>query len=293
MPTTQELIDQFNHSPVGRVVNGRESFRNRVGRFMHGLAHRHPKLGFALGTAAFVGGSVVGGPVGSLCTAPFLLQGIYGAITPSKIEKADCDFLMNQAVRKTAAFCTFMERRHVPSAEKEAALEQYLKSQSPMFGYYREYREQNPDAVAQIMSSGQTGDLPLMHGPDLYQAEITQELLTKAHQKGGIVHGLIRSFLPQTRQLEKRAGLMAARRWADRQEWEALPPAERGSWRSFYKDRAFERTKAQNAQLTPKSTVSQEAVAEMRRTPVADIQKNPTIARVVDRELLDSKRKEY
>ena len=250
MVDSAQLIEQFNQSPAGRVINGREAFRNRMGRLLHGVAHKHSKLALTIGIAAAVGGFALGGPIGFAATFPVMFQGIYGTVAPKKFEKAACDFLMNQGIRKAAALASFMKKQNVPVAEQETTLQTYIRQQAPL-GCFKDYDKQFPDAAKQILSAGTKGDLPLLHGPELYHDEIVQEMLTKNRQKGGILRGMLRTFLPSTQHLEKQAKLLAARRWADRQEWEKLPPENREPWRSFYKAREFERSQQATTSALP------------------------------------------
>ena len=244
---TSDLIRQFNESKAGHVINGSESFRNRMGRVLHGLSYNHPRLAAVAGIGTSIVGTAVGGPIGALATSPALFSATYAVVTPKRFEKAACDFLMNQGVRKASAFSNFLEKQGIDPATREAAVAKYLEQQAPKFGYYKEYQQEFPAAAKQIVEAGTKGDLPLRHSQDLYKNEIIQETLTRERRKGGILKGLIYTFTKDARRIESEAEKLAAERWADRQAWLAQPAESRGTWRSFYKDREFQRSTAGKA----------------------------------------------
>ena len=268
MDQTKQLIEEFNVSKVGQVLNGKEAFRNKVGCLLHGLTHKHPKLAMLGSSALFAGGTALMGP---LAAAPTIFPAAYGAAVSFTAkgrlqEKASCDFLMNHGVRKTAAFSNFLDKKGIDAATKEAALQTYLKSQAPKFGYFRDYIRQFPNAVQQIMSSGMKGDLPLIHSQEVYHLEAVQEALTKGHNKGGILHGLVQSVLPKTKEMEKKAGEVAAKRWADRKAWEAMPAETREPWRKFSKAKEFERYAATQAGKTVGKEATEQVVKSAEKT---------------------------
>lgn len=253
MSDTKKLIREFNESKVGKVLNGKESFRNGVGRMLHGLSYKHPKLAMALGTIGFMGATVVGGPVGAIAASPIMFAGIYSGIVPKKEEKAACDFLMNVAVRKTAAFNNYLEKRGIDEKERLTAVREYLKSQAPKFGYFKEYQKDFPGAAEQIMKEGMKGDLPLLHGRELYELETLQEVFTKGRNKDGILKGMIKTFTPTYRAQRKEAKKIADARWADRKTWLNTSEDKRGPWREFMKGQEFIRSK-ENPQKEEKKT---------------------------------------
>ena len=244
MVDSKKLISEFNASKVGKVLNGKESFRNGVGRTLHGLSYKHPKLAMVLGFTGFLGATVAAGPVGAIATFPIMFAGVYSGIVPKKEEKAACDFLMNVAVRKTAVFNNYLEKRGIDETERLTVLQTYLKSQSPKFGYFKEYQQDFPNAAEQIMKEGKSGDLPLLHSRELYALESLQEIFTKGRNKEGILKGMIKTFTPTYHKQRKEAEQIAEKRWADRKAWLETAPDKRPSWREFMKGQEFIRAKA-------------------------------------------------
>ena len=243
MSDTKMLIREFNASKVGKVLNGKESFRNAVGRTLHGLSYRHPKLAMAMGVVGFMGATVAGGPVGALVASPVMFASVYSGIVPKKEEKAACDFLMNVAVRKTAAFDNYLVKRGTDETRRLSAVQAYLKSQAPGFGYFKEYQRDFPNAVQQIMKEGMKGDLPLLHGKELYELEALQEVFTKGRNKDGIFKGMIKTFTPTYRRQREMAKRISERRWADREKWEKMSSDTRSPWREHMKEQEFLRSK--------------------------------------------------
>ena len=259
MDQTKQLISEFNTSKVGQVLNGKEAFRNKMGCLLHGLAHKHPKMAMLGSSLLYAGGVATLGP---LASAPAIFPAAYSVATATAKgrlrEKASCEFLMNVAVRKTAAFSNFLEKKGIDAATREAAVQTYLKGQAPKFGYFKDYAKQFPDAARQIISAGTKGDLPLIHNKEVYHLEAVQEALTRGHNKGGVLHGLVQTFSPKTQAMEKKAGELAAQRWADRQAWEAQSAATREPWRRFSKAKEFERyTAAQTGKAVAQETTQQ------------------------------------
>ena len=243
MVDSKQLIKEFNESKVGKVLNGKESFRNKVGRVLHGISYKHPKLAMTLGVMGFMGATIVGGPVGAVVASPMMFAGVYSGIVPKKEEKAACDFLMNVAVRKTAAFDNYLVKRGIDEKTRLSAVQAYLKSQSPRFGYFKEYQKDFPSAAQQIMAVGMKGDLPLLHGKELYELEALQEVFTKDRNKDGILKGMIKTFTPAYREQRKEAKKIAESRWADREKWEKMPSDTRSLWRSYMKEQEFLKSK--------------------------------------------------
>ena len=256
MSDTKKLIKEFNESKVGKVLNGKESFRNGVGRILHGISYKHPKLAMAMGIMGFMGATVAMGPVGAIVASPMMFAGVYSGIVPKKEEKAACDFLMNVAVRKTVAFNNYLEKRGVDEKARLTAVQAYLKSQAPKFGYFKEYQKDFPKAAEQIMKEGMKGDLPLLHGRELYELEALQEVFTKGRNKDGILKGMLKTFTPTYRAQRKDAEKIADARWADRKAWLEAPEDKRAPWREFMKEQAFIRSK-ENPQKQEKKTVSE------------------------------------
>lgn len=253
MSDTKKLIKEFNESKVGKVVNGKESFRNGVGRILHGLSYKYPKVAMTLGVVGFMGATVVGGPVGAAVASPMMFAGVYSSIVPKKEEKAACDFLMNVAVRKTAAFDNYLFKRGIDEKTRLSAVQAYLKSQAPGFGYFKEYQKNFPSAAQQIMAVGMKGDLPLLHGRELYELEALQEVFTRGRNKDGILKGMIKTFTPTYRQQRKEAKKIAEVRWVDRKTWLETAEDKRGPWREFMKEQEFLRSKG-NPQSEEKKT---------------------------------------
>lgn len=243
MSDTKKLIKEFNESKVGKVVNGKESFRSGVGRILHGLSYKYPKLAMVMGVMGFMGSTVALGPVGAIAASPMMFAGVYSGIVPKKEEKVACDFLMNVAVRKTAAFNNYLEKRGVDEKDRLAAVREYLKNQAPKFGYFKEYQKDFPNAAEQIMKEGMKGELPLLHGRELYELEALQEVFTKGRNKDGILKGMVKTFTPTYRAQRKEAKKIADARWADRKAWLEAPEDKRGPWREFMKGQAFIRSK--------------------------------------------------
>ena len=243
MVDSKQLIKEFNESKVGKVLNGKESFRNKVGRILHGVSYKHPKLAMALGVVGFMGATVAMGPVGAIVASPMMFAGVYSGIVPKKEEKAACDSLMNVAVRKTAAFDNYLVKRGIDEKKRLSAVQDYLKSQAPSFGYFKEYQKDFPNAAQQIMTVGMKGDLPLLHGRELYELEALQEVFTKGRNKDGILKGIVKTFTPTYRAQRKEAKKIADARWADRKAWLEAPEDKRGPWREFMKGQAFIRSK--------------------------------------------------
>lgn len=243
MVDSKQLIKEFNESKVGKVLNGKESFRNKIGRVLHGISYKHPKLAMTMGVSASVGAALVGGPVGAVAVSPMMFAGVYSGIVPKKEEKAACDFLMNVAVRKTAAFDNYLVKRGIDEKTRLSAVQAYLKSQAPGFGYFKEYQKDFPSAAQQIMAVGMKGDLPLLHGKELYELEALQEVFTKDRNKDGILKGMIKTFTPAYRERRKEAKKIAESRWADREKWEKMPSDTRSLWRSYMKEQEFLKSK--------------------------------------------------
>ena len=267
---SQKLIDEFNKSKVGKVLSGKESFRNTVGCALHGLTYKHPKLVMGMGILVFSVAAIIGGPVGTVVASPLLFGGVYSAIVPKKEEKAACDFLMNVAVRKTAAFNSYLQKQAIPETERMATLDIYLKSQSPKFGYFNEYKKEFPNAVQQIAKEGMKGDLPLLHGRELYALEALQEIFTKDRNKGGILKGIFKTFTPTYRRQRQEAEMMAKARWEDRQKWMGIASDKRSSWREFLHEQSFRRTQV----YTPK-TEKKKTLSDIFKT-VSAVEKNAT-----------------
>ena len=284
---SKKLISEFNHSKVGRVLNGKESFRNAVGRTLHGLSYKHPKLAMGLGFLAFSGATIVGGPIGAVVASPLMFGSVYSAIVPKREEKAACDFLMNVAVRKTAAFNNYLQKKDIPETERMAALDVYLKSQAPKFGYFNEYKKEFPNAVQKIVKEGMKGDLPLLHGKELYALETLQEVFTKGRNKDGILKGMIKTFTPTYRRQRQEAETLAKVRWEDRKKWMEMDPDARLSWREFMHAQAFQRNKEEPLKTETKrslldilkksSSFEKKEVVEKAYLPV---QKNMTVAQM-------------
>ena len=201
MDKAKSLIKDFEASKVGRVLNGKESFRNKVGRVMHGMAYKHRALMILSGLGAVVTGVGLGA-VGAVALSPVMFAGIYGGISPKKNEKAACEALMNIAVRKTSAFVRFLNRQNIVNTERQRAVRMYLDSNLPV-GMKKTFAADHPLAVAQILSG--RDDLVQYHSPEVYQLEVMQELLTQSNEKGGIVHGFFQPFTRKYYELEKKA----------------------------------------------------------------------------------------
>ena len=224
----QKLLEDFYKTSTGRVLEGKESFRNRMGCIVHGLAHKHPKTMVAVGSLAFIGG-MVGGPTMLLAVSPVMFAGVYTAITPKNVERAACEFLANVAVRKTDALACFLKKQNVNEADQKKLLQQYLQKNMPL-GMMPEYMKKHPDAIEKI-TSGKLSEASY-HSPEVYLLEAVQERLTKTKTKGGILYGMIQPFSAKYREQKQIAQEIAAKRWQNRQKWEKMP-MPKPSWTHF------------------------------------------------------------
>ena len=236
MDQRRDLIEMFHKTPVGRVVKGKESFRNTVGRVMHGLAHSHPNVMRVLGTTALIGGAVAG-PVALVALSPVMFMGIYSC-TPKKFEQSACEFLANVAVRKADALSRFINKQNISDELKKSTVQMYLLQNMPI-GMANEYMTHHPNAVMQIMS-GHVSEASY-HNPEVYELEAVQEQFTKGNDKGGILQGMVHFFTKKYRNQVQLGKSIAQQRWQDRLTWEKIS-GEKPAWPNYMHTKEFERT---------------------------------------------------
>ena len=249
MNQSKVLINAFQKTAIGRVISGREAFRNRMGRLLHGLTYYHPKSLMTIGAVAFMAGITLPGVL--LASAPLMFVGVYSAISPKKTEKAACEFLANVAIRKTDALAHFLKKQQVTTDIAQSTLQQYLEQNLPR-GMANEYMSTHPNAIVQIQSE-HASDI-CYHNPEVYLLEVLQEQLTKSQDKGGILHGMMQTFMPKYYLQEKEARRIAAIRWSNRQLWEKMAKPK-PTWPVFM--HAAEHPKPKQKQLQPAKTVLQ------------------------------------
>ena len=233
---SQEIIKQFEQSRVGHVLNGKESFRNKMGRVVHGLCYKHRVLMILTGIGAMAAG-VGMGAVGAVALSPVMFGGVYGGLSPKKNEKAACEALMNIAVRKGAALARFMSREGVSESLKKQTLQKYLNDNMPL-GCQKEYQQAFPYAIADILNRDESK--AQYHNPDVYLLEAVQEEFTKSNEKGGVLHGMAQVFTKKYYQQEAKAKKVAMMRWQDRQQWEKMG-SNRPKWPEFMKALVYQR----------------------------------------------------
>jgi len=224
----QKLLDSFNKTAAGKVIAGKEAFRNRIGRIMHGLAYKYPKSVITAGALAFTGGLLTGSPL-MIATAPLMFGAAYTAVSPRNTERATCEFLANVAVHKADAFARFLKRQNLSTTEKEQAILQYLQQNMPI-GMASEYLKSHPQAVTHIINSHP--EEACYHTLEVYRFETLQEQFTKNKDKGGILHGFIQTFTKKYRRQKQLAEKIATTRWQNRQRWEKMP-TPKVAWTAF------------------------------------------------------------
>lgn len=190
MNENKALYQEFLKSRKGRVYAGKQAFRNFMGRCLHGIT-RHPcKMGL-MGVLAFPASAL--NPVFFAPLAVGVLGGFLGGVAKGE-EKTAREFLMNVAIRKSNVFKEFLDEKGVPDAVKASAIDYCLKRSSPLFGGFKEFKKEMPDAVSKIMNSTKEDDLPFYRTKAVLRNELMQKLFTKRGSNGGIWQGFKNFF---------------------------------------------------------------------------------------------------
>ena len=154
MSESQTLYQEFLKSRLGKVYR-KQGIRNFTGRCLHG-ATRHPIQSTILG--AMILPLAIGNPLFGLPAFAALSGGVLGMAKNE--EKTAREFLMNVAIRKSNAFKSFLDKKGISNTTKAQAIEYCLKENAPMFGGFKEFQKDMPDAVSQIMNSKNDAELP-------------------------------------------------------------------------------------------------------------------------------------